>query len=117
MADDRTPLVQQILYVAKAELEAEIPSNGVADDRRWEPVAVIERLRLHDVILAERDNAEGAPHDGQDQSLSLEEKQQLAAEYGKGGKGNTYLHDTGTFKNASERTAYTAWLRAKIATA
>lgn len=51
-------------------------------------------------------------------ALSLEEKQQFAAEYmAQGGKGNTYLHDTGTFKNALERTAYTAWLRAKIATA
>jgi hypothetical protein len=37
-------------------LKAKIPSNGVADDRRWEPVAVVERFRLlHDVILADRD--------------------------------------------------------------
>ncbi|WP_236597566.1 hypothetical protein [Paraburkholderia kirstenboschensis] len=49
-------------------------------------------------------------------ALSLAEKQQFAAEYmTQGGKGNTYQHDIGTFKNALERTAYTAWLRAKIA--
>jgi hypothetical protein len=34
-----------------------------------------------------------------------------------GGKGNTYQSETGTFKNALERTAYTSWLRAKIAAA
>ncbi|MFM0756039.1 replication initiation protein [Paraburkholderia strydomiana] len=50
-------------------------------------------------------------------ALSLAEKQQFAAEYmAQGGKGNTYQHETGTFKNALERTAYTSWLRAKIAT-
>ncbi|MFM0123316.1 MULTISPECIES: replication initiation protein [Paraburkholderia] len=49
-------------------------------------------------------------------ALSLEEKQQFAAEYmNSGGKGNTYQHEKGTFKNALERTAYTSWLRAKIA--
>lgn len=49
-------------------------------------------------------------------ALSLAEKQQFAAQYmAEGGKGNTYQHETGTFKNALERTAYTAWLRAKIA--
>lgn len=49
-------------------------------------------------------------------ALSLAEKQQFAAEYmAQGGKGNTYQHDAGTFKNALERTAYTAWLRAKMA--
>lgn len=49
-------------------------------------------------------------------ALSLEEKQQFAAEYmDAGGKGNTYQHEKGTFKNALERTAYTSWLRAKIA--
>jgi hypothetical protein len=49
-------------------------------------------------------------------ALSLKEKQQFAAEYmNEGGKGNTYLHEQGTFKNALERTAYTSWLRAKIA--
>ncbi|WP_345817750.1 replication initiation protein (plasmid) [Paraburkholderia sp. PREW-6R] len=49
-------------------------------------------------------------------ALSLVEKQQFAAEYmAQGGKGNTYQHDIGTFKNALERTAYTAWLRAKMA--
>jgi hypothetical protein len=51
-------------------------------------------------------------------ALSLEEKHQFATEYmAQGGKGNTYLPDTGTFKNALERTAYTSWLRAKIAAA
>jgi hypothetical protein len=46
----------------------------------------------------------------------LAEKQQFAAEYmAQGGKGNTYQQDIGTFKNALERTAYTAWLRAKMA--
>ncbi|MEM5419360.1 hypothetical protein V2W23_14130, partial [Staphylococcus gallinarum] len=49
-------------------------------------------------------------------ALSLKEKQQFAAEYmNEGGKGNTYLHEQGPFKNALERTAYTSWLRAKIA--
>jgi hypothetical protein len=49
-------------------------------------------------------------------ALSLKEKQQFAAEYmNEGGKGNTYQHEQGTFKNALERTAYTSWLRAKIA--
>ncbi|MEX3969897.1 replication initiation protein [Paraburkholderia caribensis] len=49
-------------------------------------------------------------------SLSLEEKQKFAAEYmAEGGKGNTYQPETGTFKNALERTAYTSWLRSKIA--
>lgn len=49
-------------------------------------------------------------------ALSLAEKQQFAAEYmAQGGKGNTYQHETGTFKNALERTAYTSWLRAKLA--
>jgi hypothetical protein len=49
-------------------------------------------------------------------ALSLPEKQLFAAEYmAQGGKGNTYQHETGTFKNALERTAYTSWLRAKIA--
>jgi|HubBroStandDraft_2_1064218.scaffolds.fasta_scaffold2952383_1 hypothetical protein len=41
MADDHASLEQQLLQVAKAELKAEIPSNGVADDRRLEPVAAI----------------------------------------------------------------------------
>jgi hypothetical protein len=51
-------------------------------------------------------------------ALSLEEKQRFALEYmAEGGKGNTYQPETGTFKNALERTAYTSWLRAKIATA
>ncbi|MEX3815746.1 replication initiation protein [Paraburkholderia sp. BR13439] len=49
-------------------------------------------------------------------SLTLEEKQKFAGEYmAEGGKGNTYQPETGTFKNALERTAYTSWLRAKIA--
>ncbi|WP_350357371.1 replication initiation protein [Paraburkholderia fungorum] len=49
-------------------------------------------------------------------SLTLAEKQQFACQYmAEGGKGNTYQPDVGTFKNALERTAYTSWLRAKIA--
>jgi hypothetical protein len=51
-------------------------------------------------------------------ALTLEEKQRFAGEYmAEGGKGNTYQQETGTFKNALERTAYTSWLRAKIARA
>jgi hypothetical protein len=49
-------------------------------------------------------------------SLTLSEKQTFAGEYmAEGGKGNTYQPETGTFKNPLERTAYTSWLRAKIA--
>ncbi|RKR31143.1 replication initiation protein [Paraburkholderia sp. BL17N1] len=49
-------------------------------------------------------------------ALSLSEKQRFAAEYmAQGGKGNTYQPEIGTFKNALERTAYTSWLRTKIA--
>jgi hypothetical protein len=49
-------------------------------------------------------------------ALSLLERQQFEAEYmAQGGKGNTYQPKIGTFKNALERTAYTAWLRAKMA--
>ncbi|MGF6547112.1 replication initiation protein [Paraburkholderia youngii] len=49
-------------------------------------------------------------------SMTLAEKQKFAGEYmAEGGKGNTYQPETGTFKNALERTAYTSWLRAKVA--
>jgi hypothetical protein len=51
-------------------------------------------------------------------SMTLAEKQKFASEYmAEGGKGNTYQSETGTFKNALERTAYTSWLRAKVADA
>jgi hypothetical protein len=49
-------------------------------------------------------------------SLTLAEKQRFVGQYmAEGGKGNTYQPEMGTFKNALERTAYTSWLRAKIA--
>ncbi|MGF6870680.1 replication initiation protein [Paraburkholderia sp. MM5477-R1] len=49
-------------------------------------------------------------------SLTLAEKQQFVGQYmAEGGKGNTYQPEMGTFKNPLERTAYTSWLRSKIA--
>jgi hypothetical protein len=38
-------LEQQFFDVAQAELEAKVPANGVADDRRRESMSVIERFR------------------------------------------------------------------------
>lgn len=53
---------------------------------------------------------------GKIKALSLIERQQFTAEYiAQGGKGNTYQPEIGAFKNALESTAYTSWLRGKIA--
>lgn len=44
-------------------------------------------------------------------ALTLEERMELAEAYiAGGGKNNTYQKETATFKNALERTAFTAWL-------
>ncbi len=48
-------LEEQFLYVAQAQLKAEIPTHGATDDPGWETVTVIERFRfLHHVILRDR---------------------------------------------------------------
>jgi hypothetical protein len=48
-------------------------------------------------------------------ALSLDERRELAEAYlADGGKGKTYQQETATFKDAVERTAFTAWLRATI---
>lgn len=53
MTDDHTALEQQFLDVAKTALEAEIPANSEADDRRGKPATVVERIRLlHRVVLS-----------------------------------------------------------------
>ncbi|MBU9385515.1 hypothetical protein KTE93_36385 [Burkholderia gladioli] len=46
MADDHATLEQQLLDVAQAELEPEIPANRVADDRRREPMTAIQQFCL-----------------------------------------------------------------------
>jgi hypothetical protein len=48
-------------------------------------------------------------------ALSLDERRELAETYlADGGKGVTYQRESATFKDAIERTAYTAWLRATV---
>ncbi|MGF6415769.1 hypothetical protein [Paraburkholderia sp. 35.1] len=55
MADDHATLEQQLLDIAQAELEPEIPAYRVTDDSRREPVTVIQRFRfLHHFILTDR---------------------------------------------------------------
>lgn len=49
-------------------------------------------------------------------ALSIEQKRSLASEYlEQGGKGRSYSPQTLTFTDVLERTAYTTWLRARIA--
>ncbi|AKK24623.2 hypothetical protein MB84_27670 (plasmid) [Pandoraea oxalativorans] len=46
VADYHPTLEQQRFDVAQAELKSEVPTHGMADDRRRESVAVIERFRF-----------------------------------------------------------------------
>jgi hypothetical protein len=46
VAYDHAALEQQLFDVEQAELEPHVPKHRVADDRRREPVAVIERCRF-----------------------------------------------------------------------
>jgi hypothetical protein len=89
----------------------EVGANG---DRQTESVLSRPPVDEKDTSAEERSRLTTAKI----KSLTLEEKQKFAGEYmAEGGKGNTYQSETGTFKNALERTAYTSWLRAKIAAA
>ena len=48
-------LEEQLLNVAQAQLEAEVPAHGATDDAGWETVTVIARFRfLHRAILRDR---------------------------------------------------------------
>ncbi|AUT75422.1 replication initiation protein [Paraburkholderia hospita] len=89
----------------------EVGANG---DRQTESVSSRPPVDEKDTSAEERSRLTTAKI----KSLTLEEKQKFAGEYmAEGGKGNTYQSETGTFKNALERTAYTSWLRAKVAAA
>ena len=53
-ADRHSAHEQQLLDVAQAEPEPEVPTHGMTDDRRREPVAVIKRFRSrHRIMLRE----------------------------------------------------------------
>ncbi len=56
VADHDAAHEQQFFDVAQAELEAEVPAHGLADNGCSKPVPTVERCRLHSVILRERDN-------------------------------------------------------------
>jgi hypothetical protein len=86
----------------------EVGANG---NGRTESVSTRPAVDERDTSAEERSRRTTAKI----KSLTLSEKQKFAGEYmAEGGKGNTYQMETGTFKNALERTAYTSWLRAKI---
>lgn len=54
VADRHAALEQQFFDVAQTELEPEVPTHRVADDRRRKPMAVIKRFCfLHDPMLRE----------------------------------------------------------------
>ncbi|KVV21053.1 hypothetical protein WK79_18630 [Burkholderia ubonensis] len=54
VANHHAALEQQFFDIAQAELEPEVSTHRVADDRRREPMAVIKRFRfLHDPMLRE----------------------------------------------------------------
>ena len=51
VADRHSALEQQLLNVAQAELQPEVLTQGMNDDRRREPVAVIKRFRSRHRIM------------------------------------------------------------------
>jgi hypothetical protein len=94
--------------------------KGVRIETASDGAGQVEPLAKPTLVIEEETSAEERSRrtTAKIKSMTLEEKQAFASEYmAEGGKGNTYQSETGTFKNALERTAYTSWLRAKIASA
>src|SRR5258706_13346930 len=65
VADRHSTLEQQLFDLAQAELEPEVPTHRMANDRRREPVAVIKRFRFrHRIMLREHPANVTAPQSG-----------------------------------------------------
>jgi hypothetical protein len=53
VSHDYTAFKEQLLNVAQAQLEAEVPTHGATDNFSWESVTVIQRFRFrHHVITS-----------------------------------------------------------------